>query len=167
MPCWAANPRHRAHEPKTLIPPTRPTQPGPPATHPRWRCTRGTAPRRPPPSARRPAVVQAAADGDDAVYGVNTGFGKLANQRISKERPRHPAAEPDPLAQRGRGRATGRAHHASDDGDQGRQPGTRLLGRARGRGRHPAGRGQRRAWCPLCPARARWAPRATWRRCRT
>ena len=31
------------------------------------------------------AVVQAAADGDDAVYGVNTGFGKLANQRISKE----------------------------------------------------------------------------------
>ncbi|MEO7938970.1 MAG: histidine ammonia-lyase [Burkholderiaceae bacterium] len=29
-------------------------------------------------------VVQAAADGDAAVYGVNTGFGKLANQRISK-----------------------------------------------------------------------------------
>jgi histidine ammonia-lyase len=31
------------------------------------------------------AVVQAAADGDAPVYGVNTGFGKLANQRISKE----------------------------------------------------------------------------------
>ncbi len=30
-------------------------------------------------------VVQAAADGDEPVYGVNTGFGKLANQRISKE----------------------------------------------------------------------------------
>ena len=30
------------------------------------------------------AVVQAAADGDEPVYGVNTGFGKLANQRISK-----------------------------------------------------------------------------------
>ena len=29
-------------------------------------------------------VVQNAADGDAAVYGVNTGFGKLANQRISK-----------------------------------------------------------------------------------
>ena len=28
-------------------------------------------------------VVQAAADGDAPVYGVNTGFGKLANQRIS------------------------------------------------------------------------------------
>ena len=28
-------------------------------------------------------VVQAAADGDVPVYGVNTGFGKLANQRIS------------------------------------------------------------------------------------
>ncbi len=30
------------------------------------------------------ALVQAAADGDAAVYGVNTGFGKLASQRISK-----------------------------------------------------------------------------------
>ena len=29
-------------------------------------------------------VVQDAADGDAAVYGVNTGFGKLANQRIGK-----------------------------------------------------------------------------------
>ena len=29
-------------------------------------------------------VVQRAADGEQAVYGVNTGFGKLANQRISK-----------------------------------------------------------------------------------
>ncbi len=28
-------------------------------------------------------VVQRAADGDTPVYGVNTGFGKLANQRIS------------------------------------------------------------------------------------
>ena len=31
------------------------------------------------------AVVQRAADGDAPVYGVNTGFGKLANQRISKQ----------------------------------------------------------------------------------
>jgi histidine ammonia-lyase len=30
-------------------------------------------------------LVQAAADGDAPVYGVNTGFGKLANQRISKD----------------------------------------------------------------------------------
>ena len=30
-------------------------------------------------------VVQRAADGEAPVYGVNTGFGKLANQRISKE----------------------------------------------------------------------------------
>jgi histidine ammonia-lyase len=30
------------------------------------------------------AVVQAAAQGDAPVYGVNTGFGKLANQRISQ-----------------------------------------------------------------------------------
>jgi histidine ammonia-lyase len=32
-------------------------------------------------------VVQAAADADGPVYGVNTGFGKLANQRIDKEKP--------------------------------------------------------------------------------
>jgi histidine ammonia-lyase len=31
------------------------------------------------------AVVQQAAAGDAPVYGVNTGFGKLANQRISRE----------------------------------------------------------------------------------
>jgi histidine ammonia-lyase len=42
-----------------------------------------------PPSAREAIrasqkVVQRAADGDVPVYGVNTGFGKLANQRISK-----------------------------------------------------------------------------------
>ncbi len=35
--------------------------------------------------ARAAAVVQAAARGDAAVYGVNTGFGKLANQRISTQ----------------------------------------------------------------------------------
>lgn len=35
--------------------------------------------------ARSAAVVQAAAAGDDPVYGVNTGFGKLASKRISKE----------------------------------------------------------------------------------
>ncbi len=34
--------------------------------------------------ARAAAVVSAAARGDTAVYGVNTGFGKLANQRISE-----------------------------------------------------------------------------------
>jgi histidine ammonia-lyase len=41
-----------------------------------------TRPRRHP---RQRRVVQAAADGDAPVYGVNTGFGKLANQRISVE----------------------------------------------------------------------------------
>ncbi len=34
---------------------------------------------------RAARVVQAAAAGDAAVYGVNTGFGKLANQRISSQ----------------------------------------------------------------------------------
>ncbi|MDP2367999.1 histidine ammonia-lyase [Rhodoferax sp.] len=36
------------------------------------------------PVAASAAVVQAAAAGDAPVYGVNTGFGKLANQRISQ-----------------------------------------------------------------------------------
>ncbi len=35
--------------------------------------------------ARSAAIVQAAAAGDAPVYGVNTGFGKLASKRISKE----------------------------------------------------------------------------------
>ncbi|MBK3018734.1 histidine ammonia-lyase, partial [Klebsiella pneumoniae] len=35
--------------------------------------------------ARSAAVVQAAAAGDDPVYGVNTGFGKLASRRINKD----------------------------------------------------------------------------------
>ena len=43
-----------------------------------------------PEAARGPirashALVQAAADGDAPVYGVNTGFGKLANKRIDKD----------------------------------------------------------------------------------
>ncbi|MFG6448265.1 histidine ammonia-lyase [Roseateles sp. BYS180W] len=35
--------------------------------------------------ARAAAIVQAHAAGDEPVYGVNTGFGKLASKRISKE----------------------------------------------------------------------------------
>ena len=35
--------------------------------------------------ARAEAVVARAAQGDEAVYGVNTGFGKLASTRISPE----------------------------------------------------------------------------------
>ena len=54
-------------------------------------------------------VVQRAADGDAPVYGVNTGFGKLANQRISKSQLATLQLQPDPLAQRGRGRAAGAA----------------------------------------------------------
>lgn len=37
------------------------------------------------PMRRSAAVVQAAAQGDAPVYGVNTGFGKLANQRIGND----------------------------------------------------------------------------------
>lgn len=34
---------------------------------------------------RAAAIVRAAAQGDDAVYGINTGFGKLANTRIAAQ----------------------------------------------------------------------------------
>jgi histidine ammonia-lyase len=98
------------------------------------------------------AVVQQRADGDAPVYGVNTGFGKLANQRISKDAARHAAAQPDPIPQRGRGRTFWRrpvvrlmlAH-------QGRQPGARPFRRA------PVVVDTLLAafnagWCPMCPA---------------
>ena len=51
------------------------------------------------------AVVQRAAAGDAPVYGVNTGFGKLAGNAHRRRRSRAAAAEPDPLAQRRRRRS--------------------------------------------------------------
>ncbi len=49
-------------------------------------------------------MVQRAAAGDAPVYGVNTGFGKLAGTRIDAGDLAHAAAQPDPLAQRRRRR---------------------------------------------------------------
>ncbi len=55
-------------------------------------------------AAARPAIevsagrIAAAAAGDAAVYGVNTGFGKLASVRIAAGRHRDAAAQPDPVA---------------------------------------------------------------------
>jgi hypothetical protein len=121
------------------------------------------------PAARRhpapaPIVVQAAAAGDAPVYGVNTGFGKLANTAHQRRRPGHAAAQPDPLAQRGRGRAAAppvvRLMLLLKAASLARG----LLGRARPVvDRHAAGV-HNAGWCPSCPARVRWARRATWRR---
>jgi hypothetical protein len=82
------------------------------------------------------AVVQAAADGNAPVYGVNTGFGKLASTRISQRGPGHAAVEPDPQPQRGRGRAAAGRGGAPDAGAEGGQPGARLQRRAAGGHRH-------------------------------
>ena len=59
-------------------------------------------------SAPAPASCSAPRSGDAPVYGVNTGFGKLASTRIDADRARRAAAEPDPLAQRRRRRAAAR-----------------------------------------------------------
>ena len=82
-----------------------------------------------------------------AVYGVNTGFGKLASTRIERRRARDAAAEPDPLARGRRRRAAAAAGGAADARAQGGEPGARPLGRARGGRRHAARRCTTPAWC--------------------
>ena len=91
------------------------------------------------------AVVQRAAAGDAPVYGVNTGFGKLAGDAHQREPTSatlqlnlirsHSVGVGEPLAPRG-GAADARA--------QGGEPRARPLGRARGGGRHAARGAQRR-----------------------
>ena len=71
-------------------------------------------PRRAWPSAPAPRSCSALRAGDAPVYGVNTGFGKLASTRIDADRPRPAAAQPDPLAQRRRRRAAGGTGGAPD-----------------------------------------------------
>jgi histidine ammonia-lyase len=98
------------------------------------------------------ALVQSVAGGSAPVYGVNTGFGKLADKRIDDSALEALQLNLDPFAQRWRGRAAvagGRATHA---GAQGGQPGARLLGRARGAHRSAAGRLQQGGRSPTCPA---------------
>ncbi len=91
------------------------------------------------------AVVQRAARGDAPVYGVNTGFGKLATTRISESDldqlqlnliRSHSVGVGEPLAP-----PVVRLMLAL----KAASPGARRLGRARGGGRHAAGRAQRRA----------------------
>jgi histidine ammonia-lyase len=64
------------------------------------------------------ALVRKAAEGDEAVYGVNTGFGKLASVRIKPGDTATAAAQPDPVALLRRRRAARCRHHAADDGAQ-------------------------------------------------
>ncbi len=101
------------------------------------------------------------------VYGVNTGFGKLADKRIAD-------GELEPLQRNlirshsaGVGEPLRARRGAPDAGAEGRQPGARLLGRARGGGRRAARARTTRASCRTSRRRARSAPPATWRRWRT
>ena len=78
-------PAHEAHEPMNTIT----IQPGRLSLEQLQAIHAGLVPLTLAPSCRGPIrasqqVVQDAADGEAPVYGVNTGFGKLANQRISK-----------------------------------------------------------------------------------
>jgi histidine ammonia-lyase len=119
------------------------------------------------PIAASAAVVQAAAAGDAPVYGVNTGFGKLANKRISQGElealqrnlirshsvgvgaPLQPAVVRLMLALK----AASRSRAA-----------TRACARWWSTRSWPS---TTRAWCLTCRRKARWARRATSRRCRT
>ena len=77
------------------------------------------------------AVVAAIVAKGEAVYGINTGFGKLANVRIADQRSRNAAAQSRALACRRRRRACLGADRAADDGAETRQPRPRRF-------RHPA-----------------------------
>ena len=75
----------------------------------------------------------------EPVYGINTGFGKLASVRIAIERPRDLAAQYRAVARIRRGRANAGADRAADDGAQAREPGAGRLGRPARDGRHARG----------------------------
>ena len=81
------------------------------------------------------AAVRARLAAGESLYGINTGFGKLAKTRISRRRARHAAALPHALARRRRRRAARRLDRAAGHGAEGREPRARFLGRARGRHR--------------------------------
>ena len=67
-------------------------------------------------SAPAPRWCSAPPHGDAPVYGVNTGFGKLATTRISAADLATLQLQPDPLAQRRRRRAAGARGGAPDAG---------------------------------------------------
>ena len=83
------------------------------------------------------SAVEAAARAVDAiiargepVYGINTGFGKLASVHIGVRRPCHAPAQYRAIACRRGGRADAAGERAADDGIEGREPRPRRLGGA-------------------------------------
>ena len=98
-----------------------------------------------------PRWCSAPPQGDAPVYGVNTGFGKLATTRIARRRARDAAAQPDALARVGVGEPLPDAVVRLILAAEGGEPGARLLRRARGRHRHACSRCTTRASCPCMP----------------
>ena len=95
-----------------------------------------------------PRAVERIVAGGETVYGVNTGFGLLANTRIPDRAPCRAADQPDPLAQRRPRRPASAPRHAADDRPEAARPRPRLFGRS------PAGD---RGACSACsmPTRCR------------
>ena len=117
--------------------------------------------------ARAPRRSRAIVATGEPVYGINTGFGKLASVRIA-------AADLATLQRNivlshaaGVGEPMPVADRAADDGAEARQPGAGRLGRAAGDGRAARGHARARTSSRSCRRKARSAPPAISRRSRT
>ena len=95
-------------------------------------------------------AVEAIVAKGEPVYGINTGFGKLAERAHRGGRSRAAAAQHRALACRGRRRADAAASRAPDAGAEARQPGAGRLRRAAGDGRD-AGGDAREGLIPVVP----------------
>ncbi len=80
----------------------------------------------------------------DPVYGINTGFGKLASVRIPVRGYRDAAAQPHPVALLRRGRAAGTGNRSIDHGAEACIAGARRFWHTAGD--HRADRGDARSW---------------------
>ena len=101
------------------------------------------------------------------VYGINTGFGALAETRHPARRARRAAAQPAAQPRRRRRRAAAGARRARDDGAARQRAGQGLLRHPPRDARAPARRCSTAACIRACRAAARSARAATSRRSRT
>ena len=106
----------------------------------------------------RPAIAASAAAVErivargEPVYGVNTGFGKLASVRIATADLEALAAQHRAVARGGRRRGDAGADRPADDGAQAREPRAGRLGRAAARPSPCSRRCWRAALTPVMPA---------------
>ena len=113
------------------------------------------------------ATVRHIVENDQVVYGVNTGFGKLA-QHAHRARPTWPSCSATWCCRTASARASRWPRRGAPGArDQGREPGARPFGRAAGAWSTRCSRCSTPASCRAFRPRARSAPRATSRRWRT